>query len=89
MQKYIPVKNDFFNKGISYDHCAFFVRNMTISHIFMESHWSKQAWFSSLLGVVSNSHYFRYVSFLEWSERNIICACEHVIVHALALCYEI
>ena len=55
----------------------------------MECHWSKQIWFASSLGVVFNSHDSRYVPFHKWLEENIIDVDEDIIVHVLALCYEI
>ena len=39
--------------------------------------------------MVFNSHDFRYVSFHKWLEENIIDVDEDIIVHVLALCYEI
>jgi len=55
----------------------------------MECHWSKQIWFAYSLGVVFNSHDSRYVHFHKWFEKNIIDVDENIIVHILALCYEI
>jgi len=39
--------------------------------------------------VVFNSHDSRYVPFHKWLEENIIDVDEDIIVHILALCYEI
>jgi ribonuclease HI len=55
----------------------------------MECHWSKQIWFASSLDVVFNPHDSSHVPFSEWLEINIINATEDVIVHVLALSYEI
>jgi hypothetical protein len=80
----LPVKNDLFKRGISSDPLCVLCgeHNETISHLFMECHWSKQIWFASSLGVVFNSHDSMYVPFHKWLEENII-------VHVLTLCYEI
>ena len=87
----LPVKNDHFKKWISSDPLCVFCghHNETISQLFMECHWSKQIWFASSLGVVFNMHDPKYVPFLEWLERNIIDVDEDIIVHVLALWYEI
>ncbi|KEH31555.1 hypothetical protein MTR_4g098825 [Medicago truncatula] len=39
--------------------------------------------------MVFNSHDSRYVPFHKWLEENIIDVDEDIIVHVLALCYEI
>jgi len=54
--------------------------------------WSvigQSKWFASSLGVVFNSHDSRYVPFHKWLEENSIDVDENIIVHILALCYEI
>jgi len=80
-----------FKRGISSDPLCVLCGeyNETISHLFMECHWSKQIWFTSFLGVVFNSHDSRYVPFHKWLEENIIDVDEDIIVHVPALCYEI
>jgi len=85
------IKNNLFKRGISNDSLCVLCweHNETISHFFMECHWSKQIWFASSLGVVFNSHESRYVLFHKWLEENIIDVNEDIIVHVLALCYEI
>jgi len=87
----LPVKNDLFKKGISSDPLCVLCgeHNETISHLFMECHWSKQIWFASSLGVVFNSHDSRYIPFNKWLEENIIDLDEDIIVYVLTLCYEI
>jgi len=87
----LPLKNDLFKKEISCDPLCVFCgqHNETISHLFMDCHWSKHIWFASSLGVVFNSHASRYVPFQEWLKRIIIDENEDVIVNVLALCYEI
>jgi len=49
----------------------------------------KTNWFASSLDVVFNSHDSRYVPFHKWLEEYTIDVDEDIIVHVLALCYEI
>jgi len=87
----LPVKNELLKKGISSDPLCVLCgqHNEIISHLFMECHLSKQIWFASSLSVVFNSHDSRYIPFRKWLEENIIDVDEDIIVHVLALCYEI
>jgi len=83
----LPVKKDPFKKKKAAIHYVFFVRNIyneTISHLFMQCHWSKHIWFASSLGVVFNLNDSKYVRFQEWLERNIIDDDEDIIVYVLA-----
>jgi hypothetical protein len=61
----LSVKNDLFKKGISSDPLCVFCghHNETISHLYMECHWSEQIWFASSLGVVFNLLDLKYVPF--------------------------